>query len=106
MDLVGLTGVRRADHVDVGHVGIVGLDVALQFVEKRAMRLGWVGERLRSACLRHPENYADVFVIAQPEVLPCRARRFSHSPRRRGKPITEDAKTPANAACSNGASPA
>jgi hypothetical protein len=59
MALVGLTGVRRADHVDVGHVGIVGLDVALQLVQKRAVRLIWVGERFRRVCLWHATDYAD-----------------------------------------------
>jgi hypothetical protein len=73
MARVGLTGVRGTHHVDIAHVGMVGHNVALQFVNKRTMGLGWVGERLRSACLRHPENYADVLVIAQPEVLPYRA---------------------------------
>jgi hypothetical protein len=64
MTLVGLTRVRRAQHVDVGDVGIVGLDVAFQLMDKRAMRLRRVGERLRSMCLRHTENYADVPVKA------------------------------------------
>ena len=73
---VSMTRVRRAYHVDVGHVGIVSLDVALQLVEKRAMRLSGVGERLRSVCLRHIENYADEFTIMQPSLLPCLARWF------------------------------
>ena len=55
---VGLTRIRHAHHVDVGHV-VVGLDVALQFADQGAMRLGWVGERFRAVCLRHVENYAD-----------------------------------------------
>jgi hypothetical protein len=74
MALVSLTRVRRAHHVDVGHVGIVGFDVALQLVEKGAMRLSWVGKRFGFACLRHTENYADVFGIMQPSLLPCPAR--------------------------------
>jgi hypothetical protein len=45
-------------------------------VEKRLMRLSWVGERLRSVCLRHTQNYADVFVVAQPWLLPCPAGWF------------------------------
>ena len=65
MARVRLTRVRRADNVDVGRVGIVCLDVALQFVQKCAMRLGRVGERLRFACLCHAENYAEVFAVAQ-----------------------------------------
>lgn len=66
MTLVGLAGVRCTHHIDVGHVGIVGLDIALQLVDKCAMRLFWVGERLGSACLRHIANYADVSAITQP----------------------------------------
>jgi len=57
---VSMTRVRRTHHVDVGHVGIVGLDVALQLTQKRVMRLSWVGERLRCVCLRHTTNYADM----------------------------------------------
>jgi hypothetical protein len=59
MALVSLTCVRRAEHVDVGHVGIVGLDVALQLVKKRAMRLSGVGEGFGCLCLWHASNYAD-----------------------------------------------
>jgi hypothetical protein len=43
-------------------------------MDKRAVRLGGVGQRLGSVCLRHTENYADVFGIAQPSLLPCRTR--------------------------------
>jgi hypothetical protein len=57
--LVGLTRVRRAQHVDVGHVGIMGLDVALQLADERAMRLIGVGEGLRCAGSRHATNYAE-----------------------------------------------
>jgi hypothetical protein len=71
MTLVGLAGVRRTHHIDVGHVGIVRLDIALQLVDKRAVRLFWVGERLGSVCLRHIANYADVSAITQPPLLPC-----------------------------------
>ncbi len=39
---VRLTGVRCAHNVDVPHAGIVRLDVALQFVQKRVMRLSGV----------------------------------------------------------------
>ena len=58
--VVSLTRVRRAQHVNVGQVGIVRLDVSLQLVDKRAMRLSGVGQRLRRVCLRHPTNYADL----------------------------------------------
>jgi hypothetical protein len=60
MGLVGLPRVRRAHHVDVGHAGIVGLDVALQLMDERAVRLCWVGQCFGSMCLRHRGNYADV----------------------------------------------
>ena len=55
--LVGLTRVGRAQHVDVGPVGIVGLDVAFQLVYECFVRLSWVGERLRGVCLRHTTKY-------------------------------------------------
>ena len=58
--VVSLTGVRCAQHVNVGQVGIVRLDVSLQLVDKRAMRLSRVGQRLRRVCLGHPTNYADL----------------------------------------------
>ena len=51
MALVNLTRVGYINHVDVGHIGIVGLDVALQLVQQRAMRLSRVGERFGLACL-------------------------------------------------------
>lgn len=60
MALVGTTRVRHAHHVDIGHVGIVGFDVALQLADKRAMRLSRVGERLGCACSRHTTNYAQL----------------------------------------------
>lgn len=53
MARVSLTRVRRAHHGDVGRAGIVRLDVALQLVEERVMRLSRVGERLRPVCLWH-----------------------------------------------------
>ena len=55
--LVGLTRVGRAQHVDVGPVGIVGFDVAFKFVYQRLMRLSWVGKRLRGVCLGHTAQY-------------------------------------------------
>jgi hypothetical protein len=58
--VVSLTGVRCAQHVNVGQVGIVRLNVSLQLVDKRAMRLSGVGQRLRRVCLGHPTNYADL----------------------------------------------
>jgi hypothetical protein len=58
--LVSLARVRRAHHVDVGQVGIVRLDVSLQLLHKRAMRLSGVGQRLRCVSLRHTTNYADM----------------------------------------------
>lgn len=58
MSLVSSTRVRRADHVDVGQVGIVGRDVALQLAHNRVMRLGGVGERIGRVCLWHMTNYA------------------------------------------------
>lgn len=58
--VVSLTGVRRAQHVNVGQVGIVRLDVSLQLVDERAMRLSGVGQRLRRMCLGHATNYADL----------------------------------------------
>ena len=60
MGLVSLPCVRRAQHVDVGYVGIMRLDIALQLADKRAMRLSWVGERLRCMCSRHTTNYAEL----------------------------------------------
>jgi hypothetical protein len=60
MALVSSTRVRRAHHVDVGHVGIVSLNVALQLAQKRVMRLSWIGERLRCVCLWHTTNYAEL----------------------------------------------
>ena len=58
--VVSLTRVRRAQHVNVGQVGIVRLDVSLQLVDKRAMWLSGVGQRLGRVCLRHATNYADL----------------------------------------------
>jgi hypothetical protein len=66
MALVSLTRVRRADHVDVGHVGMVGLDVALQLVQKRPMRLSGVGKRFGCVCLWHASNYADKRPVRSP----------------------------------------
>lgn len=60
MALVSSTRVRRAQHVDIGHVGIVGLNVALQLVHHRVMRLSWVGERVRRVCVWHTSDYADI----------------------------------------------
>jgi len=57
---VSLTRVRRAQHVNVGQVGIVRLNVSLQLVDKRAMWLSGVGQRLGCVCLRHATNYADM----------------------------------------------
>ena len=57
MALIGLTGVGRAQHVDIGPVGMVRLDVAFQFGYQCLMRLSWVGERLRGVCLGHTANY-------------------------------------------------
>lgn len=59
MGLVDPTGVRHAQHVDVGQVGIVRRDVAFQLAHKRVMRLIWVGERIGRACLWHAINYAE-----------------------------------------------
>lgn len=58
MALVSSTRVRRADHVDVGQVWIVGRDVTLQLADDRVMWLSGVGERVRRVCLRHAANYA------------------------------------------------
>jgi hypothetical protein len=58
MTLVSSARVRRADHVDVGQVGIVGRDVALQLAHNRVMWLSGVGERIGRVCLRHATNYA------------------------------------------------
>jgi len=58
MALVDSARVRRAQYVDVGHVGIVGRDVALQLAHNGVMRLSWVGERIGRVCLRHATNYA------------------------------------------------
>jgi hypothetical protein len=55
---VSLTRVRSAYHVDVGYVGIMGLDVALQLADERAMRLGRIGERLGCMCSGHTTDYA------------------------------------------------
>lgn len=44
---VGLASVRHAYHVHVGCLGVMRLDVALQLVDQRAMRLSGIGERLR-----------------------------------------------------------
>ena len=62
-------------HADVGHIGILGLDVALQFVQQRAMRLSGVGERLGFVCSRRMESYADEFFGVQHFLLPCPAGR-------------------------------
>ena len=59
MALVDSTRVRHAQHVDIGQVGIVGRDVALQLAHNRVMRLIWVGERIGRMCLSHARNYAD-----------------------------------------------
>jgi hypothetical protein len=58
------------------HAGIVGLDVALQLVQKCAVRRGWVRERLRPACVCHARNYARVSAVAQPMLMACVAKGF------------------------------
>ena len=73
MALVGLAGVRRTHHIDVMGLGMVGLDVALQLVDKRAVRLFRVGKGFGSMCLWHTANYADAAAIAQLPLLPVRS---------------------------------
>lgn len=68
---VRLTGVRRAHDVDVRHAGIVRLDVALQFMQKRAMGLGRISESLRPACFCHAKNYAVALAVSQPMLKWC-----------------------------------
>jgi hypothetical protein len=74
MALIGLAGVRRTHHIHVLGVGMVGLDVALQLVDKRVVRLFWVGKGFGSMCLRHTANYADAGTITQLPLLRCSAR--------------------------------
>jgi len=86
--LVCLTCVGRAQNIDVGPVGVVGFDIAFQFVYERLMRLSWVGERLRGVCLGHMANYGrasrcerdDRASVANPveyrAAMPDRNRRF------------------------------
>lgn len=83
---VRLTGVRRAHHVDVPHAGIVGLDVALQFVQKCAMRLGRVGERLGPACFCHMKNYARALGFSQRSLMGCLASDSVNGRLRRSAP--------------------
>ncbi len=72
MARVRLTGVRWAHNVDVPQAGVVRLDVALQFVQKRAMRLGRIGEGLRPACFCHAKNYAVALVVSHPMLMACK----------------------------------
>ena len=53
MGRVGPSGIGRAQHIDIGQIGIVRLDVALQLAHKRVMWLGGVGERLGRMCWWH-----------------------------------------------------
>jgi predicted NAD/FAD-binding protein len=78
--LVGLPRVRRAHHIDVVGVGLVGLDVALELMDERAVWLFGIGERLGSVGLRHTANYADAGTITQ--LPPYAGRRGrAHSPK-------------------------